>query len=74
MPTTFIYGNEDWMDFRHALRVAPDMSNVRVSVVEDAGHHLYLDNPHPFNQVVLAELKGGKPRSSIVQAEYVYLS
>ncbi|KAI8900731.1 Alpha/Beta hydrolase protein [Globomyces pollinis-pini] len=57
MPTTFIYGDIDWMNHEYALKAVPDMKTpVKVVVVENAGHHLYLDNPDAFNQSVLNEL------------------
>ena len=43
MPTTFIYGDRDWMDHRHAVKAALSMKvKTKVAVVEEAGHHLYL--------------------------------
>ncbi|KAJ3372994.1 hypothetical protein HDU91_001676 [Kappamyces sp. JEL0680] len=57
MPTTFLYGDDDWMDHRHALKVAPRMKvPTKVAVVHGAGHHLYLDNPEGFNHALIAEL------------------
>jgi pimeloyl-ACP methyl ester carboxylesterase len=61
MPTTFIYGDIDWMDYTHAVNVAPIMNvPTKVAVVKNAGHHLYLDNPEGFNAAVIAELKDSK--------------
>ncbi|KAJ3256272.1 hypothetical protein HK103_005635 [Boothiomyces macroporosus] len=45
MPTSFIYGDQDWMDHRHALNTVGNFkSPVKVAVVANAGHHLYLGN------------------------------
>ena len=49
-------GNVDWMNFNHAVELAPKMRQARVAVVHEAGHHLYLDNPDGFHQVILQEL------------------
>lgn len=53
MPTTFIYGGHDWMDKRHAEAAAQQMTvPVKIVSVPDAGHHLHMDNPSSFNQIV----------------------
>ena len=66
IPTTFLYGDDDWfewvhfklrMDHRHALLVAPKMKDSKVVLVHGAGHHLYLDNPDGFNHALLNEFK-----------------
>jgi cardiolipin-specific phospholipase len=54
VPTYFIYGDSDWMDYKHALK-AKDLikdENAHVYLVSNAGHHLYLDNPVEFNEVL----------------------
>lgn len=58
------YGEKDWMDktggeicsnivnsYHH------DPSRSTTCVIDNAGHHLYLDNPEAFNQVVLNEME-----------------
>jgi cardiolipin-specific phospholipase len=57
MPTTFLYGEHDWMDF-HAAEKAKTLMKVPVEVkkIPDAGHHLYLDNPTDFNKAVIKEM------------------
>lgn len=43
IPVSFIYGSNDWMDFRHAVSLGPSMNSpTKVAVVSNAGHHLYL--------------------------------
>lgn len=59
------------MGFHHAVECAPTMSNVKVGVVQDAGHHLYLDNPVVFNSAILSELSGNHA-VPIAGFEYVY--
>mmetsp|Transcript_93499 Transcript_93499/g.250512 ORF Transcript_93499/g.250512 Transcript_93499/m.250512 type:complete len:366 (+) Transcript_93499:26-1123(+) len=43
----FIYGQTDWMDHRHAEKVAQAGLGPRMSVklVQNAGHQLFVDNP-----------------------------
>ena len=70
VPTSFIYGREDWMDYKGAMTVVDKINPpTRIIVIEDAGHHLYLDNPSVFNASVLAEIKGGRVTEGL---EYVY--
>jgi cardiolipin-specific phospholipase len=53
MPTTFMYGENDWMDKRHAAAAAEKMTvEVDIISVSQAGHHLNLDNPQEFNRIV----------------------
>lgn len=57
MPTTFLYGEHDWMDRNHAESAASEMQvPVRIISVPDAGHHLNLDNPEEFNRIVTEEV------------------
>ncbi|KAJ3272740.1 hypothetical protein HDV01_005268 [Terramyces sp. JEL0728] len=43
MPTSFIYGDQDWMDHRYALLSTVNFTSpVKVAVVANSGHHLYL--------------------------------
>lgn len=54
MPTAFLYGDIDWMDYRHGQVATKHMTvPSNVWVVEKAGHHLYLDNPEVFNKTML---------------------
>jgi pimeloyl-ACP methyl ester carboxylesterase len=58
MPITFIYGDSDWMDFRHGLKAMQRMNSfTKLAVVRNAGHHLYLDNPEAFAYSVMNELQ-----------------
>lgn len=53
MPTTFIYGANDWMDRRHAEEAAEKMTvPVEIVSVSHAGHHLHMDNPAEFNRIL----------------------
>jgi cardiolipin-specific phospholipase len=71
MPVSFVYGDEDWMDHRHAVAHGPKIKDVRVAVVKYAGHHLYLDNPDAFNNAILNELKDS-PAEFVHDVDYVF--
>ena len=48
-PISFVYGLYDWMDWRDAERVRQGLSRpATLSLVENAGHHLYLENAEGF--------------------------
>lgn len=58
MPTVFIYGDHDWMDYRAAVKARKFMSvPTKVILVPHGGHHMYLDNPEDFNHVIRQEMK-----------------
>lgn len=58
------YGQEDWMD-KHGGKLCSEKINAAVNdatkstacVVENAGHHIYLDNIEKFNKLVVAEMQ-----------------
>ncbi|KAJ7556332.1 hypothetical protein O6H91_05G078800 [Diphasiastrum complanatum] len=54
VPTTFIYGVDDWMDYHGALEASKHM-NVPSEIfrVCQAGHFVFLDNPPAFHLAVL---------------------
>ncbi|CAG8491751.1 9707_t:CDS:2 [Acaulospora morrowiae] len=55
MPTVFLYGEEDWMDYRAAEKASSKMRvPTKVIRIPDAGHHLYLDNPVEFDKAVIS--------------------
>lgn len=58
------YGEDDWMDKKGGQlcsniinNVSGDPARSTVELIPNAGHHLYLDNSHYFNQKVLAEMR-----------------
>ncbi|KAF8936985.1 hypothetical protein BGZ47_009227 [Haplosporangium gracile] len=54
MPTAFLYGESDWMDYRAAEKARRSMTVPTVLMrIPNAGHHLYLDNPPAFDKAVL---------------------
>lgn len=50
----WMYGSHDWMSKEAGSVIVKELNKAGntadYSVVSDAGHHLYLDNPHEFNQ------------------------
>jgi abhydrolase domain-containing protein 5 len=57
VPLLFLYGDNDWMDASHAQRLSPLLSCPHtISIVSQAGHHLYLDNWSHFNDLLLSWL------------------
>eukprot|EP00164_Ancoracysta_twista_P000211 GFYU01000303.1.p1 GENE.GFYU01000303.1~~GFYU01000303.1.p1 ORF type:complete len:421 (-),score=103.59 GFYU01000303.1:215-1477(-) len=64
VPTTFMYGDRDWMGSHHAVTAREHMSvPTEVIVVNDAGHHLYIDNSTEFNDKLNKVLKQRHPES-----------
>jgi pimeloyl-ACP methyl ester carboxylesterase len=60
MPTSFIYGSNDWMNHKHAVVARENgmASGTNVLVVQEAGHHLYADKPEAFNHALAGEVEG----------------
>ncbi|KAJ4783448.1 1-acylglycerol-3-phosphate O-acyltransferase [Rhynchospora pubera] len=54
VPTTFIYGYEDWMNYRGAELARKEM-NVPCEIIRvpQAGHYVFIDNPSGFHEAVL---------------------
>ncbi|CAG8800969.1 25588_t:CDS:1, partial [Gigaspora rosea] len=50
-------GQQDWMDYRAAVEASKKMKvPTKVIRIQDAGHHLYLDNPIDFNKAIVTEM------------------
>lgn len=67
VPVTFIYGGWDWMDVsagRKACRILRAAGNERCNtfVVDDAGHHVYLDAPAEHDELLTRVLRGETDR------------
>jgi cardiolipin-specific phospholipase len=62
IPITFVYGDQDWMDPEggqesvERLRQAGN-GLARMYIVNNAGHHVYLDNPKVVNDLLVKELE-----------------
>ena len=51
-------GTHDWMDHRHAgLAMQSIKTRSRLVLIPESGHHMYCENAHGFNDVLLSELK-----------------
>ncbi|CCG25636.1 hypothetical protein CORT_0C02610 [Candida orthopsilosis Co 90-125] len=56
--TLWLYGDKDWMNSKGGEYIFKKISEkndtiTEFKVVENAGHHIYLDNPQAFNTLVL---------------------
>ena len=61
-PITFVYGLFDWMDWRDAERTRQSLSRAAtLSLVENAGHHVYLENPEGFRDALAHILREHLP-------------
>ncbi|TFK43194.1 Alpha/Beta hydrolase protein [Crucibulum laeve] len=67
VPVTFVYGDHDWMDPKggeesvEKLRKAGN-GNGRMYIINNSGHHVYLDNPKAVNDLLVEELDRAKWR------------
>jgi len=61
LPVTFVYGDHDWMDpiggkqSIEAMKKAGN-KNGRLYIIDNAGHHVYLDNAPRVNDLIIREL------------------
>ncbi|CAJ2642986.1 unnamed protein product [Trifolium pratense] len=54
VPTTFIYGTEDWMNYEGAQEARKQMKvPCEIIRVPQAGHFVFIDNPSGFHSAVL---------------------
>lgn len=69
-PVSFVYGLFDWMDWRDAERTRARLSRAAtLSLVENAGHHVYLENPEGFRDALAHILQPHLPPGSRAAAE-----
>ncbi|CAN8074461.1 unnamed protein product [Agarophyton chilense] len=60
-PTSFLYGDRDWMSSHYAEKVCEQMkAPASVHIVEGAGHHLYFDNVRAFRDLILESCSRAK--------------
>lgn len=62
LPTLWIYGDKDWMNDDAGLEVTKEINKLSMAkygkelsqfkILENAGHHVYLDNPAAFARLV----------------------
>lgn len=55
--TLWMYGEKDWMNFKGGEYIHKNLKDAGADseflIIENAGHHIYLDNPSGFNKAVL---------------------
>lgn len=72
VPLTFIYGENDWMDLEAGKRICKELMALHTEkngsaetlrpnqneclVIENSGHHTYMENPEEFNKMLLGIL------------------
>ncbi|KIK65526.1 hypothetical protein GYMLUDRAFT_358262 [Collybiopsis luxurians FD-317 M1] len=61
IPITFVYGDQDWMDPEGGQESVERLRQAgnglgRMYIVNNAGHHVYLDNPGVVNDLLVKEL------------------
>lgn len=58
--TEWMYGTNDWMDVEGGIEACSNIQKAHggpappFHMVENAGHHIYLDNPAEFNRLVIS--------------------
>lgn len=62
LPTLWVYGDKDWMNEEAGFEMTEEINRLAAkegkaplasySIIRDAGHHLYLDNPPDFAKLV----------------------
>ena len=57
--TVWMYGQNDWMDASGGIEAVAEIKRATgcetpLLIVRDAGHHIYLDNPTDFNNLVIS--------------------
>ncbi|KAJ1920440.1 hypothetical protein H4219_001277 [Mycoemilia scoparia] len=57
MPTIFMYGTHDWMDYKGGQEACKKMSvPTKLFQVPNAGHNIHLENPKEFDSIIINEL------------------
>ncbi|KAF7721126.1 hypothetical protein EC973_005373 [Apophysomyces ossiformis] len=57
MPTVFIYGEHDWMDYRAAEKASKNMKvPTKIVRIPGGGHHMYLDESELFDIALAKEM------------------
>ncbi len=61
-PTVWCYGDRDWMDVNGGIDSIKAITkkgiyDSKLKIIENSGHHLYLDNYESFNEFIMDEIK-----------------
>ncbi|KAE8998990.1 hypothetical protein PR003_g19237 [Phytophthora rubi] len=60
MPLTFIYGEYDWMDYRHGQGIVERFQQKNQAAdlyrVPNGGHQMFLENPDDFSRILIDSL------------------
>lgn len=61
IPSTWIYGEEDWMDSEAGRRIVESIKlsggRATFEVIGGAGHQIYLEKSKEFNDLILKEMQ-----------------
>lgn len=60
LPVWFIFGKNSWIKSSNGHKAAKrrsEYSKTFVKIIEDAGHHVYADNPIEFNEYLKSILE-----------------
>ncbi|KAJ4472232.1 alpha/beta-hydrolase [Lentinula aciculospora] len=62
IPVTFVYGDQDWMDPEGGSESVERLRQAghgqgKMYIVNNSGHHVYLDNPRVVNNLLVKELE-----------------
>ncbi|KII68219.1 Abhydrolase domain-containing protein 4 [Thelohanellus kitauei] len=65
---SFVYGSRSWIDFQTGYEVKDILkdSTVNVHVIDEAGHHLFADQPSTFNSLICRIIEGEHESSHIM--------
>ncbi|KAJ8502553.1 hypothetical protein ON010_g19185 [Phytophthora cinnamomi] len=60
MPLTFIYGEYDWMDYRHGQGIVERFQKKNQAAdlhrVPNGGHQMFMENPDDFSRILIDSL------------------
>ncbi|KAF5209734.1 hypothetical protein E0198_004045 [Clavispora lusitaniae] len=66
LPTLWVYGDKDWMNEKAGFEMTKEINSLSekaglgklasYGIIKNAGHHLYLDNPPDFTELIFGFL------------------
>ena len=67
-PVTFYYGTNDWMPAHAGMHVCEQLRaaacDAQTVIVDDAGHHLYLENERVFSSTLIGRVRESARRAA----------